>query len=174
MDILKDVSWGDFSDNLRGLVLPPIERGWMEAGSWDDLQKCITQQFHQQFPGTVLENVPISEFGVQDSQAEIDIVLGDLGDQELSGFLIHIGGHTLPRHEKELLEMMAVSAIDQRFRHAVLVVCADNKLRLEGRATSYAYCCGPLVKLAEPILQRCNLLGLLVVGLSTPAKSASH
>ncbi len=171
MGISKDVPWGDFSDSLQGLVLPPIERGWTEANSWNDLQKCIARQFHQQFPGTVFENVPISEFGVQDSQAEIDIMVGNLGDEELSGFLIHVSGHTLPRHEKELLEIAAVSAVDHRFRHAVLVVCSDNQLRLEGRATSYAYCSGPLVRLADPVLKQCNLHGLLVVGLSTPSKS---
>jgi hypothetical protein len=146
----------------------------MEASSWDDLQGCIAQQFRQEFPATVLENVPISQLGIAGSKAEIDIVLGDLADRELGGFLIHVGGHMQPRHEKELLEMMAVSAVDQRFRYPVLVVCSDNKLRLEGRATSYEYCTGPLIRLARPVLERCNLEGLLVVGLSTPSESTAH
>jgi hypothetical protein len=168
------VPWGNFPDQLRDIVLPAIERGRMETSSWDDLQKCIAEQFRQEFPADVLENVPISQFEVAGSKAEIDIVLGDLADRELGGFLIHVSGHMQPRHEKELLEMMAVSTVDQRFSYAVLVVCSDNKLRLEGRATSYEYCIGPLIRLAYPVLERCNLKGLLVVGLSTPSKSITH
>ena len=171
MAVMQHVIWGHFPGTLQYLVLPAIERGRMKASSWNDLQTCIAREFHQEYPHTVLDNVPMSEFGISGSNAEIDIVLGELGDQELPGFLIHISGHMAPRHEKELLEMAAVSAVDHRFTHGVLVVCSDNKLRLEGRATSYAYCTGPLLRLAEPVLRHCSLQGLLCVGLSTPPKS---
>ena len=65
-------TWGNFPDNLRGLALPAIERGRMKASSRNDLQNCIVQQFRQQFSTTVLENVPISEFGIPGSKAEVD------------------------------------------------------------------------------------------------------
>lgn len=169
MNVSNHRIWGSLQDSLRDLILEGVERGWMSARSWDDLQRGIANQFKQQLaPSIVRENVPLSVLGVAGSSAQIDIVLGNLAEKGLGGFLIHISGHTLPRHEKELLEIMAVSLADARFAYGVLVVCSDNQLRLEGRATSFAYCSGPLIRLAAPILGRCNLLGLLVVGLPTP------
>ena len=52
----------------------------------------------------------------------------------------------------------------------VLVVCADNQLRLEGKANSFNYCKGPLIRLAEPSLRVTPLKGLLIIGLPTPPK----
>jgi len=146
------------------------DSGWASARSWDNLQAEIANQFKLQLgPSTVLDNRPLSMLGVAGSSAEIDIVLADLADKELGGFLIHVSGHTRPRHEKELLEITAVSLADAKFRYGVLVVCSDNQLRLESKASSFAYCSGPLIRLAAPVLVRCNLLALLVVGLPTPS-----
>lgn len=170
MTVCTYMVWGDFLGDLREPVIGAVERGWTKSNSWDDLQKCIADQLRHQFGSSAaFEDVPMSELGVQGSRAQIDIVLGGLADEELGGFLIHVSGHKLPRHEKELLEIMAVSLVDQRFKYGVLIVCSDNRLRLEGKARSYAYCSGPLLRLAEPVIQRCSLLGLLIVGL--PSRS---
>ena len=45
MAILQHVTRGNFPDDLRGLVLQVIERRWMGANSWDDIQTCIAHQF---------------------------------------------------------------------------------------------------------------------------------
>ena len=173
MDLCCYTIWGNFPDDLRDLIAHGAKDGWAKSRSWNDLQKCIANELKQQLQHTtVLENIPLSRLGVPGSWAEIDIVLGDLLDEKLSGFLIHVSGHKQPRHEKELLEIMAVSLANRKFKHGILIVCSDNKLRLEGRATSYAYCSGPLLRLVEPIMQRCNLLGLLIIGLPSPSQSA--
>jgi hypothetical protein len=107
---------------------------------------------------------------VQDSAAEIDIVASaDLADHELGGFLVHVsGGSAYPRHEKELLEFMAVSRVAQRFWVGVMVVALDNKMKLEGGRSSWDYCSGALLRLAEPELRYSNVQGLLLIGLPTP------
>lgn len=170
MSVSSHQIWGTLPNSLRDLIVEGVERGWMCARSWDSLQREIANQFKQQLgPLMVRENVPLYVLGVAGSGAQIDIVLGDLADRGLGGFLIHVSGHKSPRHEKELLELMAVSLADARFAYGVLVVCSDNQLRLEGKANSFAYCSGPLIRLAAPILSCCSLLGLLVVGLPTPS-----
>ncbi len=171
MAISQHVIWGSLPDTLRGLILENVEQGWRAARSWNDLQNNITNQFRQRLGShLVLDNVRLSILGVAGSQAEIDIVLGGPTQEELGRFLIQVSGHKTPRHEKELMEFMSASLAGPKSAHrGALVVCSDNQLRLEGKATSFAYCGGPLIRLAAPVLARCNLLGLLVVGLPTPS-----
>lgn len=172
MAMSQCIMWGVFPGEIHGIILDAVESEWKKAGSWGDVQKCITHGLIQRLgTATVHENVPMSALGIPGSATQIDIVLGNSTGDPPDGVLIHVSGHTSPRHEKELLEILAISAGHQRFKYGVLIVCSDNKLRLEGRAASYAYCSGPLLRLAEPVLRHCNFLGLLIVGLPTPFRS---
>lgn len=163
---------GDFQSELQDLILKCIQTASDTSKTWFNLQGSIASQFRSQFGnGNVQENVPLDKLGVPGVKAEMDIVCSaDLTDQKLGGFLIHVSGHKLPRHEKEVLEFMAVSLSDPRFRLAVLVVCSDNALRLEGKRSSFDYCGGFLKRLVTPILKHSNLRGLLIVGLPTNIK----
>ncbi len=67
-----------------------------------------------------------------------------------------------------LLECISVSLVDAEFSKAVLVVCSNNQLTLEGRRSSFDYCKGALLRLAEPTLNASRLQSLLIVGLPTP------
>ena len=171
MGISKVCFWGDISPEVKQLIVEAAEQGWKDSADWTSLQSGIAGQFMKRFGfDNVRENVHLSDLGVQGSEAQIDIVVSaDLADPELAGFLIHIsGGSAYPRHEKELLEFMVVSRVDNRFRTGVMVVAIDNEMKLEGHRNSYDYCSRPLLQLAEPELRHSNLAGLLFIGLPTP------
>jgi hypothetical protein len=164
--------YGDFPEDLREGLVTAIAQGWKAAGgSWRANNEAIQDQIVRQlgalsWVGTraIFPNVPLSDLGVAGSQAEMDVVIhADPGDPALGGFLLHISGHQMPRHEKELLEFMAESLADPRFSYAVFVASSGNRLRLEGNRSSCEYLCGALARLAAPLLGRSNLKGVLVV-----------
>lgn len=160
-------AWNTFPGDLQDMLRTVCATAWEQSSKWSDkdLQQKLETQARSAFgPSSVRGNVRLSELGVSGSQAEVDIVVaGTFG-----GFLLQVGGHTLPRHEKELLECMSVSLVNAEFSKAVFVVCSDNQLTLEGRRSSFDYCKGALLRLAEPALNASKLQGVLIVGLPTP------
>jgi len=171
MGVSQVQSWGHVSPEVKEMIVESVERGWATSNSWESLQSQIAGEFGKRF-GTdnVAENVKVSELGVQGSDAEIDVVTSaDLGDPELGGFLLQIsGGSAYPRHEKELLEFISVSAVNKRFQIGVLIVSCDNTMKLEGGRSSWDYCRGSLLRLVTPGLEHSTLTGLLIVGLPRP------
>ena len=170
MTNLEEHVWGEFNKELKDLIVKSLARLDM-AKRWDDIQPKIASELKNQFKD-VRKNMKLSGLGVSGSEAQIDIVFSDdLDDEELGGFLLHVsGGSKYPRHEKELLAFMAVSLAQPRFSLAVLVTCLDNKMTLEGKRDSFSYCRRSLMPLAEPVLKKSNLKGLLIIGLSTPGR----
>lgn len=172
MGISKVCVWGNISSEVKQLIVEIVEQGWEISTDWGILQKRIASRFRERFGlDNVQENVHLSDLGVQGSEVEIDIVASaDLADDhELGGFLVHVsGGSAYPRHEKELLEFMAVSRVAQRFGIGIMVVAQDNKMKLEGDRNSWDYCSGALLRLAEAELRHSNVAALLFIGLPTP------
>lgn len=168
---MKKAVLGNFNSELQDLILQCIRTACSTSNTWIDIQGSLATQLRNRFGEVnINENVPLDKLGVPGVRAEIDIVCSDgLADRELGGFLLHISGHKLPRHEKEILEFITASLYATKFRHAVMVVCSDNALRLEGKTNSFSYCSGPLKRLIEPVLKHSNLQGLLLVGLPTPS-----
>ena len=172
---VKHHTWNLFPNQFRDIFLKAAELGWRDSHTWNDkdLQRKIERRVAEAFvdPSSVNHDVPLSTLGVKTSRAQIDIVVhGDFVKGQLGGFLVQISGHRQPRHEKELIEFMSVSLMNSRFALGVLIVCSDNHLGLEGKATSFDYCKGPLLRLAEPTLKASNLSGLLIIGLPTPGE----
>ena len=130
------------------------------VNGWKAFQQAIGDAI-EEFGLCVLYDVPLSKLGVKNSDAEIDLCIED------SGTLVHVSGRQTPRHEKEILEIAAVTVCNEQYRYGVLVVRSDNKLKLEGNRSSYDYCSRALLPLAEPVLQHTHLKGLLVVGYPT-------
>lgn len=175
MNVARHHLWGDFPAKHLKLFLKANEHAWKNSSRWDnkDLQYNIERKISGfDVASSVQTNVPLTKLGVLESRAEIDIVVhSDIEDKKSGLFLLHLSGHQTPRHEKEILEIMSVSLNSPSlFCFGVLVVCADNQLRLEGKANSFNYCKGPLIRLAEPSLRATPLKGLLIIGLPTPPK----
>lgn len=174
MNVASDL-WGDFPPKHLKKFLEANEHAWKNSSRWDnkDLQCNIEREISGFYvASSVQTNVPLTKLEVLESRAEIDIVVhSDIEDKKTGLFLLQLSGHTTPRHEKELLEIMSVSINNPSLCcFGILVVCTDNQLRLEGRANSFNYCKGPLVRLAKPILIATPLKGLLIIGLPTPSK----
>lgn len=170
MGISKVCSWGNIPSEAKQLVVDTVEQGWELSTDWGSLQRQIASRFIERFGADNFRtDVHLSDLGVRGSEAEIDIVASsDLADHELGGFLVQIGGGSAyPRHEKELVEFMAVSRVNRRFGIGIMVVALDNRMKLEGRS-SWNYCSGALLRLGEPVLRYSNLQGLLLIGLPTP------
>lgn len=160
-------AWNAFPGDLQDILQAACADAWKQSSKWSDkdLQQKLETQVRSAFgSSSVRGNVRLSELGVSGSQAEVDIVVtGTFG-----GLLLQVGGHTQPRHEKELLECMSVSLVNAEFSKAVFIVCSNNQLVLEGRRSSFDYCKGALLRLAEPALRVSRLQGVLIVGLPTP------
>lgn len=163
--------YGEFSDGLRQDLVEAVHKGWLDAGAtWVNnntaMQRAIAERI-KAVPwartSAVDMDVPLSKLGVGGSQAQIDIVVNDEPGSELGAFLIHVSGHKAPRHEKELLEFLAVSQVAPKCSLAMMVASSNNKLRLEGKRTSCDYLCGALANLARPVLAKSNLKGVLVI-----------
>ncbi|RLC60655.1 MAG: hypothetical protein DRI01_09850 [Chloroflexi bacterium] len=159
---IKTHTWGSlpsegfepaFADFVKS-ALPKYPEGWKS------FQQAIGGAV-EEFGLPVLYDVPLLELGVENSEAQIDLCI------EGGGTLVHISGRQAARHEKEVLEIAAVSVCNERYRYGVLVVRADNKLKLEGNRSSYDYCSKALLQLATPVLRCTPLKGLLIVGYST-------
>lgn len=160
--------WRAFPEELLEPIRTACGDAWKKSRHWNhtDLQRKLETEMRSVFGhSSVHGNVPLADLGVSRSKAEIDIVVrGTFG-----GLLVQVAGHQLPRHEKELLECMSVSIASPEFSRAVFVVCSSNRLTLEGRRSSFDYCSGALLSLAEPALSEAGLEGLLILGLPTPA-----
>ena len=139
-----------FSDFVNS-ALPRYKQGWKA------FQRAIGEAV-EEFGLRVMYDVSLKQLGVEDSEAQIDLCI------EESGTLVHVSGRQAPRHEKELLEIAAVSACNDRYHYGVLIVRADNKLKLEGNRSSYDYCSRALLQLAMPVLRHTPLKGLLFIG----------
>jgi len=175
MSVAKHYLWGNFPEKHLKLFLKANEQAWENASRWDnkDLQYNMERKISDFFATSLVQtNVSLTKLGVLESRAEVDIVVhSDIDDKKSGLFLLHLSGHQSPRHEKEILEIMSVSLNNPSLCcFGVLVVCADNQLRLEGKANSFDYCKGPLIRLAEPSLRVIPLKGLLIIGLPTPPK----
>lgn len=159
--------WRAFPPDLQELLRIACLAAWKLSHSWSDqdLQRRIEAEARAAFgPSSVRADVRLSELGVIESQAQIDLVItGSSG-----GVLVQLAGHTGARHEKELLECISVSLANAEFTRAAFIVCSTNQLVLEGRRSSFDYCRGALLKLAEPALNSSGLEGLMIVGLPTP------
>lgn len=142
-----------FSDFVKS-ALPKYREGWKA------FQQAIGDAI-EEFGLPVLYDVPLVKLGVENSKAQIDLCI------EESGTLVHVSGRQTPRHEKEVLEIVAVSVCNDRYRNGVLIVRTDNKLKLESRS-SYDYCSKALLPLAIPVLRCTPLEGLLIVGYPLP------
>jgi len=175
MNVAMHHLWGDFPPKHLEKFLEANEHAWKNSSRWDekDLQCNIEREISDFYvASSVQTNVPLNKLGVLESRAEIDVVVhSDIEDNKLGLFLLQLSGHKTPRHEKELLGIMSVSINNpSHYCFGILVVCADNQLQLEGKANSFSYCKGPLVRLAKPILTSTPLKGLLIIGLPTPLK----
>jgi hypothetical protein len=175
MNVARHLLWGNFPEKHLKLFLKANEQAWENSSLWNstDLQCNIERKISDfDVASSVQTNVPLTKLGVLESRAEIDIVVhSDIEDKKPGLFLLQLSGHTTPRHEKELLGIMSVSLNNPSLCcFGILVVCTDNQLRLEGRANSFNYCKGPLVRLAKPSLTATSLKGLLIIGLPTPSK----
>ena len=169
---MENTVWGEFPENLKSDLFEAVKRAWQATNrqyNHDVLQNEVTGQLRQLRwvgPDSLFANKPVSELAVEYSHAQIDIVIdADPVNRELGQFLIHVGGHQQPRHEKELLEFMSVALANPKPCLAIWIVCSDNKLSGEGDRSSFSYCTGALLCLADPILKMSKLQGILVIGL---------
>jgi hypothetical protein len=176
MNIAKHHLYGEFPEKHLRSFLKASEDAWKISSIWNntDLQPNIERKILDfDLASSVQANVPLIKLGVSESRAEIDIVVhSDIKDKRHDLFLLQLSGHQTPRHEKELLGIMSVSLNNYDLCcFGILVVCTDNHLRLEGRANSFNYCKGPLVRLAKSSLIASHLKGLLIIGLPTPSRN---
>jgi len=175
MESVKYHMWRTFPSEHLKIFLEATELAWNDSHKWDnkDLQQNIEKRLSASYPhGSLLHsNVPLYQLGVSKSKCEIDIVVrGDLENSQTGLFMIQLSGHQAPRHEKEILEFMAVSLVNSSPCFGVFVVCTDNHLNLEGKANSFNYCGRRLLSLAEGCLEAARLRGLLIIGLPTPER----
>jgi hypothetical protein len=173
--IVESYVWGEFPTATRGVIIDVVKKARpLYPKGWRPFQNKIVDELQKKYGayGPVEADKSLDRLGVRDSQVEIDICLKN---ETQDGILIHVSGRSQAKHEKELLEIMSVSIAypkahpKQNYKYGALITRMDNDLKGEHRQTSYSYCTGPLLKLAQPTLKKSGIKGLLIVGYSTPS-----
>jgi hypothetical protein len=163
-DSVKSEQWGEFPGDKKNELENAVANSLPKySDGWKAFQETIENELQK--TNTIRRNVQLENLSVHNSYVEIDICLES---KVHAGILIHLSGRQTPKHEKELLEIIAVTTVNDNYKYGVLITRMDNHLKLEGLRTSFEYCSGPLLKLVTPILEMSHLKGLLIIGYNAP------
>ena len=165
---VESYTWGEFPNGKIAEIIDAVENALPQypenPNRWKDFQVAIQDELRK--TSRIRTDVQLENLKVPGAYAEIDVCLeGDSGE----GILVHLSGRQAARHEKELLEIISVVTAHPDYGYGAMITRSDNRLKSQGsRTSSYGYCRKALLSIAEPVLRKCGVKGLLIIGYNAP------